>query len=129
MTRKVFTPAAAMEAKRLYSLMDDRGNHVHSQMEIAAMLGVSETTVFRAVHKRGAYLALPEVKTDADAEESLRVFKEKYLEAPAPERKPPPMLLDGGDAPDETAGAGSVAIQERAKALGVDIDRLAKDKP
>lgn len=71
MSRRVFTPAAAMEAKRLYGLEDEKGNRLHSQMEIAAMLGVSETTVFRAVHKRGAYMGLPAVKTEEDSAASL----------------------------------------------------------
>ena len=38
----------------------------------------------------------------------------------------PPSLLDGGDAPDETGGAGVAAALEKASAYGVDIDRLLK---
>lgn len=71
MTRKVLTPAAAMEIKRLYALEDEKGNKLHSQSSIAADLGVSETTVFRTIHKRGAYMALPELKTDEEAAASL----------------------------------------------------------
>lgn len=40
--------------------------------------------------------------------------------------RPPPMLLEGGDAPDEAPGASS-ALQERAKAMGLDIDKLTKE--
>ena len=74
MTKKVLTPAAAMEIKRLYALEDEKGNKQHSQMDIAAMLGVSETTVFRVVHKRAAYMAIRELPTDEEAKESERRF-------------------------------------------------------
>ena len=75
MTDKVLTGAAAMEIKRLYALVDERGKRVHSQMEIAGMLGVSETTVFRAVHKRAAYAGMRELPTDGEAEESEKRFR------------------------------------------------------
>ena len=75
MTKKVLTGAAAMEIKRLYALVDARGGRLHSQMEIADMLGVSETTVFRAVHKRAAYGGVRDLPTDGEAEESERKFR------------------------------------------------------
>lgn len=74
MSRKVLTNAAAMEIKRLYELEDQFGRKIHSQMEIASMLGVSETTVFRTIHKRGAYMALRDVPTETEAQESLKRF-------------------------------------------------------
>ncbi len=80
MTRKVLTPSAAMEIKRLHALRDSRGQPVHSQMTIADMLGVSETTVFRVIHKRAAYSNLREVPTDADAAASEARFKEEHPE-------------------------------------------------
>lgn len=76
MTKKVLTGAAAMEIKRLYALVDARGGRLHSQMEIADMLGVSETTVFRAVHKRAAYGGVRDLPTEGEAEESERRFRE-----------------------------------------------------
>ena len=75
MGKKVLTAAAAMEIKRLYALEDVRGNRLHSQMEIADMLGVSETTVFRVVHKRAAYSAVRELPTSDEAKESEVRFR------------------------------------------------------
>lgn len=80
MTRKILTEAAAMEIKRLYELVDARGNRVHSQMEIASMLGVSETTVFRTIHRRGAYMKVRELPTDNEAQESERRFRAEHPE-------------------------------------------------
>lgn len=75
MASKVLTSAATMEIKRLRTILDHRGNPKYSQMKIAGMLGVSETTVFRVLNHGGAYGAVPEVKTDAEAEASLAKFK------------------------------------------------------
>ena len=80
MTRRALTPAAAMEIKRLYELRDSKGNLMHSQLQIAGMLGISETTVFRVIHKAGAYVALPAVKTNAEAAASAAAFKEAHPE-------------------------------------------------
>ena len=75
MGRKVLTPAAAMEIKRLYGLVDGRGRAMYSQMTIASMLGVSETTVFRVINHGGAYGAVPELPTDEEAKASEERFK------------------------------------------------------
>lgn len=40
-------------------------------------------------------------------------------------RRPPPSLLEGGDVEDEAPGALS-ALQEQAKAMGLDIDKLTE---
>ncbi len=77
MTRKVLTPSAAMEIKRLYGLMDEKGNRIHSMMELAAQFAVGETTVYRAIHSRSAYLALPEPKTEQEAHDSALRFAER----------------------------------------------------
>lgn len=50
----------------------------------------------------------------------------ELLQHPHPATEIPPSLLDGGDAPDETGGAGVAAALEKASAYGVDIDRLLK---
>ena len=76
MGRKVLTGAAAMEIKRLYSLLSSTGKPLHSQMEIARIVGVSETTVFRVIHKGGAYAQVRELPTEDEAEASLKRFKE-----------------------------------------------------
>lgn len=75
MGRKVLTPAAAMEIKRLRAMKDSRGLPVYSQMKIAAMLGVSETTVFRVLNYGGAYGTVPELKTDEEAKASEARFR------------------------------------------------------
>ncbi len=74
MSRKILTPSAAMEIKRLYELADSRGRPLHSQMEIASILGVSETTVFRVVKRRGAYGELRELPSQGDVQESMAKF-------------------------------------------------------
>jgi hypothetical protein len=58
-------------------------------------------------------------------QQQVRVAPELLSSPPA--RIAPPSLLDGGDAPDETGGAGIAATLEKASALGVDIDRLMKE--
>ena len=75
MAKKALTPAAAMEIKRLYALMDERGNRLYSQMRIGGMVGVSETTVFRVVHKEAAYAAVRELPTDDEAAASEARFR------------------------------------------------------
>lgn len=74
MGSKVLTPAAAMEAKRLYEMKDSRGKRIYSQLQIAEMLGVSETTVFRVVHRSAAFAGLREMPTDQEAKASLEKF-------------------------------------------------------
>lgn len=78
MTRRILTPAAAMRIKQLYAEVDDLGRGVYSQMEIAKMMGVSETTVYRAIKSFGAYMALPELATEEEAGASLERFKERF---------------------------------------------------
>ena len=70
MGRRVLTPAAAMEIKRLHGIVDQWDRPVYTQIEIAKKLGVSETTVFRVLHKVGPYETLREVPTDTEAAES-----------------------------------------------------------
>lgn len=106
MSKKVLTPAAAMEAKRLYALRDARGRQLHSQMEIADLLGVSETTVFRAVHKRAAYAGVRELPTGTDAEKSLAEFRRlhpEYFEGQATE-KMQAEILRAVEAPGKVVG-------------------------
>lgn len=78
MSRKVMSAEVAYEVKRLYAELDERGRRRYSQMEIAKMLGVGETTVYRAVKSMGAYKALEEPKTqrelELEAEASQRRF-------------------------------------------------------
>ncbi len=80
MTRRVLTSAAAMEIKRLYELKDSQGKPLYSQMQIAGMLGVSETTVFRVIHKAAAYARVRELPTQDEAAESEARFKAAHPE-------------------------------------------------
>lgn len=79
-TRRVLSPEAAMKIKQLYAEMDQWGRHVHSQMAIAKLMGCGETTVYRVIHSSGAYMALPELVKDGEAEASLADFRERFPE-------------------------------------------------
>ena len=80
MSKRTLTPEAAMKIKQLYAEVDEWNRGVYTQVEIAKMMGCSETTVYRAIHSAGAYMALPELATEAEAEESLETFKKQFAE-------------------------------------------------
>ena len=48
----------------------------------------------------------------------------EVLEGKPPRRAPPPMLLEGGDAPAETEGDALVRLQEEAKGTEQGMDRV-----
>lgn len=75
MSKRIMTPSAAMEAKRLYAILDERGRRQHSMMDIAAFLGVGETTVYRAIHAKGAYMGVRELPSNAEASASEAAFR------------------------------------------------------
>lgn len=79
-TRRALSASAALEIKRLANEVDERGRKRYSQMAIAKMLGVGETTVFRVLNGAGAYQALPDPKTEDEALESARRFREEHPE-------------------------------------------------
>ena len=79
-TKRALTPEAAMRIKQLYAEVDKWGRKKHSQMSIAKSMGVGETTVYRVIHSSGAYMALPELATDKDAEASAEEFKKRFPE-------------------------------------------------
>lgn len=70
--------SVAWQAKQLYEQRDAKGKRIYGQAKIAKMLGVSETTVWRAVNDLGRFgkEPLPEVKPQdqlqREAEESLQ---------------------------------------------------------
>ena len=73
---RVLTPEEAMRVKELYEQKDAYGRRKLSQMKIARMLGVSETTIFRIVNQAGGYRDLKEIPKEEDAQVSLeRVMK------------------------------------------------------
>lgn len=65
-------------------------------------------------------------QTRREMEAADPVLKAWAEELETTTRKPPPMLLEGGDVPDEAPGA-LTALQEHAKVLGLDIDKLTKE--
>ena len=97
MTKKILTQTLAQEIQRLYELQNS-GRKIYSQLQIANILGVSETTVFRAIHKRAAGKEPPD---DIRAQESLAKFQQT-LECKALE-KMQKAIADVRAAPDKTA--------------------------
>ena len=79
-TRRALSPEAAMKIKQLYAAMDQWGKHVYSHMALAKAMGVGETTVDRVIHRSGAYMALPELAVEGEAEASQEQFKERFPE-------------------------------------------------
>ena len=78
---KVLTTAAAQEILRLRNEVDSWGRHLHSQAEIAEIMGVGETTVFRVLHRRGAYGNLEVIPTKTKAEVQASIEKVLAMQA------------------------------------------------
>ena len=78
MTRRSLTPQQAMRIKELYGEVDSLGRGRYSQMEIAKLMGVGETTVYRAIRSFGAYARLPEPAAEDEAADSLDAFKKRF---------------------------------------------------
>ena len=120
-----------LSKEQVQEIRENYGKGV-TQGALSRHFGVSIGQIGRIVRgeswQEGAGNRMP---TQAEADAILMRLLERQAQVNSiPElvmdRKPPPMLLDGGDAADETSGAGLTAIQERAAAMGVDIDRLIK---
>lgn len=73
MSRKRLTNEQAYRIKQLYMELDDFGRPRYTQMQLARMFGVGETTVYRAINSQSAYDGLSEPKT----EQQLRVEAEQ----------------------------------------------------
>jgi len=69
---------------------------------------------------RAAEILSPE---DLAASAQRMLYLQEQLKNPLPpeERKPPPSLLDGAEAPDETAGTGTSALERAKKTFGLDL--------
>jgi hypothetical protein len=129
---RVLTPAAATAILELHEEKDSWGRPLHSQGAIAEMLGVSETTVFRVIHRRGAYGNVKPPKTDEDAAASLERLQEMLKPAPAAKSdwnpyagaKPNPFL----DIPDAFDHAGP-GVDEPETTSGLEkLQQLAAEK-
>lgn len=119
------------EMRRLY------GEGV-TQGALARHFGMSVGQVGRIVRgeswQEGAGNRMPtQAEQDAtlkrllDLQERVNTQKELGTFEP-PERKPPPSLLDGGDAESEVDGSGLSEVQKRAAAYGIDMDKLLEGK-
>lgn len=147
MTKRVLTQMQAGEIRRLRAEMNDWGEPRYTGAEIAAAVGVSESTVWRVLNKQAAYAKMGRVEggglsmesasaaltlsgfkgMEAEAEASAQRVLERLKQGEAADsghRDPPPSPLEGADAPAETEGASLSKLNERAAAYGLDIDRL-----
>lgn len=141
------------QARQMYAQKNQWGQPIMSYMEIAAKLGISETSVMRAVKNQGRFAnieatPLPEPKSEQQLKIDAAASLERFLamqkaEEAAPKRvdpfelmaqqsqaeaarrtSPPPSPLDGGDAPDETGGAGVTKLVEINTAGDALLDEL-----
>lgn len=107
----------------------------HTQGALARHFGVSVGQIGRIVRgeswqaNTGARMPT-QAEQDAMLERVWLLQKQVELapELVKQERKPPPMLLEGGDAPEEGTGEGLSEIQKRAAAMGVDVRRISDTK-
>lgn len=88
---KPLTAEVMWQARQLYEEKDDRGRQAWSMMEIAAKLGISETSVFRAVHNRGRFAninnePLPRVRSEEELKRDAQASLEKLQKLLAEER-------------------------------------------
>ena len=81
-TRKRLTYAAATRAKEMYAEVDENGRQIYTQMSIARFLGVSETTIFRALRSYGAYSKVAEPKTKEELERETHASLLKLAATP-----------------------------------------------
>lgn len=109
-------------AKQMYEEKDELGRRRWTMMAIAAHLGISETSVLRAVRNAGRFAnfknePLPEVKSDALLKEAAGQSLEKLKKMIAEERAE-------GTAGETTADK----LLEELEAKGEKLEEGAKDK-
>jgi DNA-binding transcriptional regulator YhcF (GntR family) len=76
-----------MEIKRLYAVVDERGRRLHSHRSIAKMFGISETTVQRVLGGFGAFMAIPDPKTELQMAEDAAASLRKVLAMQAADKE------------------------------------------
>jgi len=150
MVKRVLTQMQAGEIRRMRLELNDWGDPKWTGAEIAAAIGVSESTVWRVLNKQAAYAKMGKLEKggltleaasaaltlsgfeglkDEAAASAARVMerlKQPLPEVPGLERAPPPDLLAGGDSPAEAEGSALGALNERAAAYGLDIEKLRR---
>lgn len=139
MTQVKMTQEKVQEMRRLYGEGATQGALArHFQLGIAQVGRIVRGECWM----KGAGLRLP---TEAEKDATLRrlLLVQEQVNArtaadaadplaaevlggivPKVERRPPPMLLDGGDAPDEAGGEGLKALEEKAQGTEHALDKL-----
>lgn len=143
--------AVYWQARQMYAELDQFGRPCWSMREVAAKLGISETSVLRAVTNTGRFAnfnatPLPPTRSEAELAKDAAESLERFLALQAQERidaaKPtpksavdifmertsarpiPPSPLEGGDAPSEADGTGLARLAEIAGAGDAMLDEL-----
>lgn len=78
-SRSVLSDALALQVKQMYQQVKENGRKRYSHMEIAKMLGVSETTVFRAIKSFGAYTGVPEPISETEMQLRAEASQRRFL--------------------------------------------------
>lgn len=105
--RAILLAAQVQSMKIRYEERDSRGRRMNSIIQIAKEFGVSETTVYRAIHSFGAYMAAPEPLSEGGVPASLERLQ-------AAMRKE----LDAGGLKESAANALLEGLGQVDKALG-----------
>lgn len=78
---RILPQHVAQEAQRMYEERDGKGKRKYSMAKIGKLLGVGETTIFRAVNRLGPYVgdatATSNEVLDAEAAESFLRLTER----------------------------------------------------
>lgn len=116
---KSLSREAVIKAKEMYEERDSRGRRVHSHMSIGKFLGVSETTVYRAIHSFGAFMDVPDLPTqeflkDRERESLVKLYQlgalpiealppdlQEVVRNQPPAGEPKPALYPAGTLTDE----------------------------
>lgn len=104
------------EIKRMYEERRAGGRRRYTQMEIAKLLGLGETTVYRAIKSMGAYHAAPEPVSEADMLARSKASLARML------------LMQGQPVPDAPAVV-EIAQENLMDRLAADIARRKAEEP
>ena len=71
MSKRALTPSAAGKILELREELNEWGEHIYTGDEIAELLGVSPSTVWRVIHKQAAYARVKAAPTQAQMQASM----------------------------------------------------------